>query len=64
VGAPEPPPMSGQFLVEPELPVLELDDGVVVDEPGVEEFVLGLVATWIPARRALSIDPLILLREE
>ena len=26
--------------------------------------VLGLVATWIPARRALSIDPLILLREE
>ena len=27
-------------------------------------FVLGLVATWIPAQRALSIDPLILLREE
>jgi ABC-type antimicrobial peptide transport system permease subunit len=26
--------------------------------------VLGLLATWIPARRALSIDPLILLREE
>lgn len=25
---------------------------------------LGLVATWIPAQRALSIDPLILLREE
>jgi ABC-type antimicrobial peptide transport system permease subunit len=25
---------------------------------------LGLVATWIPARRALSVDPLILLREE
>jgi len=25
---------------------------------------LGLVATWIPARRALSISPLILLREE
>ncbi|HUJ40214.1 MAG TPA: hypothetical protein VLW54_06690 [Candidatus Acidoferrales bacterium] len=27
-------------------------------------FVLGLVATWIPAQRALSINPLVLLREE
>ena len=25
---------------------------------------LGLLAAWIPARRALSVDPLILLREE
>jgi ABC-type antimicrobial peptide transport system permease subunit len=25
---------------------------------------LGLVATWIPARRALSVDPVILLRAE
>ena len=25
---------------------------------------LGLLATWIPARRALSVDPVILLREE
>jgi len=25
---------------------------------------LGLLATWIPAQRALSIDPLRLLREE
>jgi len=25
---------------------------------------LGLVATWIPAQRALSVDPLVLLREE
>jgi ABC-type antimicrobial peptide transport system permease subunit len=25
---------------------------------------LGLVATWIPAQRALSLDPLELLREE
>jgi ABC-type antimicrobial peptide transport system permease subunit len=24
---------------------------------------LGLVATWIPARRALSVNPMILLRE-
>jgi ABC-type antimicrobial peptide transport system permease subunit len=25
---------------------------------------LGLLAMWIPARRALSVDPMILLREE
>jgi ABC-type lipoprotein release transport system permease subunit len=25
---------------------------------------LGLLATWIPARRALSVDPASLLREE
>jgi ABC-type lipoprotein release transport system permease subunit len=25
---------------------------------------LGLLATWIPAQRALSIDPMTLLREE
>jgi len=25
---------------------------------------LGLIATWIPARRALGVDPAILLREE
>jgi ABC-type antimicrobial peptide transport system permease subunit len=25
---------------------------------------LGLVATWIPAQRALSVNPMILLREE
>jgi len=25
---------------------------------------VGMLATWIPAQRALSIDPLVLLREE
>jgi ABC-type lipoprotein release transport system permease subunit len=25
---------------------------------------MGLLATWIPGRRALSVDPMILLREE
>jgi ABC-type antimicrobial peptide transport system permease subunit len=26
--------------------------------------VLGLVAAWIPAQKALAVDPMILLREE
>jgi ABC-type lipoprotein release transport system permease subunit len=26
--------------------------------------ILGLLATWIPAQRALSVDPVKLLREE
>jgi ABC-type lipoprotein release transport system permease subunit len=26
--------------------------------------ILGLVATWIPAQRALSVNPMMLLREE
>ena len=26
--------------------------------------VLGLIASWIPARRALAVDPMILLRDE
>lgn len=53
VCAPEPLPMLGQFLVEPEpefepvpepaLPVLELGDGVVVEELDVEEFDVELV---------------------
>jgi ABC-type antimicrobial peptide transport system permease subunit len=25
---------------------------------------LGLLATWIPAQRALSVDPIVLLRED
>jgi ABC-type lipoprotein release transport system permease subunit len=25
---------------------------------------LGLIATWIPAQRALSVNPMILLRED
>jgi len=29
-----------------------------------KRFSRGLLATWIPAQRALSVDPLVLLREE
>jgi ABC-type antimicrobial peptide transport system permease subunit len=39
-------------------------DPLVLAGVVVAMFLLGLIATWIPARRALSIDPLILLREE
>ena len=28
------------------------------------KILLGLLATWIPAQRALSVDPMMLLREE
>jgi ABC-type antimicrobial peptide transport system permease subunit len=39
-------------------------DPLVLTGVVVAMMVLGLVATWIPARRALSISPLILLRDE
>jgi predicted permease len=39
-------------------------DPVVLAGVVVAMALLGLVATWIPAQRALSIDPAILLREE
>jgi ABC-type antimicrobial peptide transport system permease subunit len=39
-------------------------DPVVLVGVVVAMALLGLVATWIPAQRALSVDPLILLREE
>ena len=39
-------------------------DPLVLAGVVVAMFLLGLIATWIPARRALSIDPLILLRED
>lgn len=39
-------------------------DPVVLGGLVLAMFLLGLAATWIPARRALSIDPMILLREE
>jgi len=39
-------------------------DPVVLGGVVVAMLLLGLLATWIPAQRALSIDPLKLLRED
>lgn len=39
-------------------------DPLVLGDVVLTMLLLGLVATWIPAQRALSLDPLILLREE
>ena len=39
-------------------------DPLVLGGVVVAMLLLGLLATWIPARRAMSVDPLILLREE
>jgi len=39
-------------------------DPLVLTGAVVTMFLLGLVATWIPAQRALKADPLLLLREE
>jgi predicted permease len=39
-------------------------DPVVLASVVVAMLLLGLLATWIPARRALAIDPAILMREE
>jgi ABC-type antimicrobial peptide transport system permease subunit len=39
-------------------------DPIVLSGVVLAMLLLGLVATWVPAHRAISIDPLILLREE
>jgi ABC-type antimicrobial peptide transport system permease subunit len=39
-------------------------DPVVLGGAVLTMTLLGLLATWIPARRALSLDPVTLLREE
>jgi ABC-type lipoprotein release transport system permease subunit len=39
-------------------------DPVVLAGVVLAMLLLGLLATWIPAQRALSIDPVTLLREE
>src|SRR5271170_5192015 len=39
-------------------------DPLVLGGVIVAMLLLGLIATWIPAQRALSVDPLVLLREE
>ena len=39
-------------------------DPIVLTAVVVAMALLGLVATWIPAQRVLSLDPLTLLREE
>jgi len=39
-------------------------DPIVLAGAVISMALLGLLATWIPAQRALSVDPLILLREE
>jgi ABC-type lipoprotein release transport system permease subunit len=39
-------------------------DPLVLSGAVVAMTLLGLVATWIPAQRALSVEPLILLRDE
>lgn len=39
-------------------------DPVVLAGVVVAMALLGLLATWIPAQRALSVDPLVLLRDE
>ena len=39
-------------------------DPLVLGGVSVTMLLLGLLAAWIPARRALAVDPLILLRDE
>lgn len=39
-------------------------DPIVLGGVVVAMLLLGLIATWIPAQRAISVDPLILLRED
>jgi ABC-type antimicrobial peptide transport system permease subunit len=40
------------------------NDPLVLGAVVITMLVLGLMATWIPAQRALAVNPIILLREE
>ena len=44
--------------------LLHLGHGPLLAGVVVAMALLGLLATWIPAQRALSVNPLILLRED
>ena len=64
-------PQLAMFLPIPQFPsdsawlvVRSSRDPLVLAGVVVAMALLGLLATWIPARRALSVDPSILLREE
>jgi len=39
-------------------------DPLVLGGVGLTMLLLGLIAAWIPAQRALAVDPMILLREQ
>jgi ABC-type antimicrobial peptide transport system permease subunit len=40
------------------------NDPVVLGGVVLTMFILGLAAAWIPAQKALAVDPMVLLREE
>jgi ABC-type antimicrobial peptide transport system permease subunit len=56
------------ILASPVLPFVVYQatprDPLVLASVVLAMLLLGLLATWIPAQRALSIDPMKLLREE
>ncbi|HMF60302.1 MAG TPA: hypothetical protein VK595_08020 [Vicinamibacterales bacterium] len=58
------PGAGASYLLRRVLYGLHTVDAITVDGAGVLFLAIALVATWLPSRRAMRVDPLVALRYE